>query len=249
MKATLIKWQAKHKLRKFQWAQSLLRVDTTYSAVNYGKWTLYLLRRLENTGFKNMTQGQKCEEGARRWRNLSLNEKQEFKRRASQCQPSAKDRRRMWRKSCKAIMKHQKKLATVCGTEVFTIMVQKGTHKAKYFGSPMGETFLEEKNKLSVVEKFQAYVTCHEDDEEQLPRRNISVKVIQDLFNAKYAHASQTPQARMPYKLVNRGVTLTGLPDGVPFKKPILYGPKQRRAIWQARDSIKCVISTDSADS
>ena len=50
--------------------------------------------------------------------------------------------------------------------------------------------------------------------------------------------------ARFPYKKAAAAgsVTITGLPEGIPFKKPVFYGSKQRRIIWERNNDISCII-------
>ncbi|CAH3020981.1 unnamed protein product [Porites evermanni] len=112
-------------------------------------------------------------------------------------------------------------------------------------GSSFGELVL----KTNVVETFTNYLTCSEEE-----KQDISVKKLQELFNSTYSELTAKDGSKMPYSKVKQlGIIFKDLPlDLQPEmslfpKKPTLYGSGQRRKLWLTRHEWSLTISLSTA--
>ncbi|XP_028416465.1 uncharacterized protein LOC114540547 [Dendronephthya gigantea] len=119
------------------------------------------------------------------------------------------------------------------GCEVSVLFSEPGDACLQQFGTEKGLKFLQENEKISV--KFVEYL-----DSPKKVEVNYKVCDVVKLFNQKYSEVCGKP-CRVPY--AKGGFTVTGLPEGIVFKKPGQYGMKQISHIMKNADNIKFVLN------
>ncbi|XP_046855994.1 general transcription factor II-I repeat domain-containing protein 1-like [Xenia sp. Carnegie-2017] len=103
------------------------------------------------------------------------------------------------------------------GCEAVVLFLEPGDSCLQQFGTEKGINFLNKNEKIGV--NFVEYL----DSPKQVVRKYRVCDVIK-LFNQKYSEACGK-MCRVPY--LKGGFTVTGLPEGITFKKPSQYGIKQ----------------------
>ncbi|XP_056119991.1 uncharacterized protein LOC130097227 [Rhinichthys klamathensis goyatoka] len=96
---------------------------------------------------------------------------------------------------------------------------------------------------------FKANSSCPTDSTTHSNKGQVNdlVKKVQDLFNQRYKEAGGS--GRLPYQaLLNRGLTVVGLPNGLGLRKPSFYGRNQLDAILKDAEQISFEISESYLD-
>ncbi|XP_028414282.1 uncharacterized protein LOC114537441 [Dendronephthya gigantea] len=111
-------------------------------------------------------------------------------------------------------------------------------HESKeisHYGTGKGLKYLSENNEATI--KFMEFF--------EFPNEKYSASDVAAMFNRKYREASGKLCARVPYH--KGGFEVTGLPDGVEFKKPTSYGANTIQAIMKNSENIKFFIVENQA--
>ncbi|XP_071810625.1 uncharacterized protein [Apostichopus japonicus] len=171
------------------------------------------------------------------WAALTTECRREFRRRAAQKNTlSHKQRQGKWNKCVKKMLKVMDEMRSLQPTSGYFVVVPQGGDP-RYGGTQSGNIFIENEYE-AVVEGF-----CKGLDARVTAKTSITVHDIRQLFNSKYAEAVGQPGKKLPYKTLFN-LQMDGLPEGIVFKKPQCYGTAQLRRIWNARESIKCIVKS-----
>ncbi|XP_028403475.1 uncharacterized protein LOC114526156 isoform X2 [Dendronephthya gigantea] len=170
---------------------------------------------------------------ATKWQSLSDSERSVWKNEAKNIKrvvPSLltlEEKKKQIAKSKKNLIKELTYLESL-GCESAVLMHDSGTGTVNQYGSAKGAQFLLQDNAVAL--KFMNFF----DTTNRGP--NYTNKDVRDLFNKKYSEACGKPGSRVPY--LKKGFTVTGLPNGIEFRKPNNYGEEKVKAIMNAQEGI-----------
>ncbi|XP_028400764.1 uncharacterized protein LOC114523901 [Dendronephthya gigantea] len=166
------------------------------------------------------------------WQALSAEEKNDWKSKAKQVdrirplELGEDERRKHIAKTKKNLMKEISYLENL-GCEVAVVMIEPSGNINQH-GSNKGVQFLMQNEAVAI--KFMEFFDRPAEDK-QHTRADV-----QNLFNEKYSEACGIPGSRVPYK--KGGFTVTGLPEGIIFKKPLNYGSDQIKKVMMNAEEI-----------
>ncbi|XP_028515150.1 general transcription factor II-I repeat domain-containing protein 1 [Exaiptasia diaphana] len=170
--------------------------------------------------FKDLSMQERNSYAAQQWNKLSDEEKLKFKERVEQKNLTEEEREKV----VKRYNQQLRNMVNILEEHGSSVLVMTVTPSGQLycFGSQEGQEFMA--SNPDVLYKFKS----------QFSEMNpiVTYKDITKLYNQKYSEMVGRP-SRVPY--LKGGFEVKGLPDGIAFKKPFMYGSKQIKRIIAAK--------------
>ncbi|XP_028397528.1 general transcription factor II-I repeat domain-containing protein 1-like [Dendronephthya gigantea] len=175
-----------------------------------------------------------------KWKSLSLEKCEEWKENARELanncttELTPKQKKAQVLKAKKQLIAQLSYLESL-GCDASVMIFEHESKEISHYGTGKGLKYLSENNEATI--KFMEFFEC--------PNEKYSASDVAAMFNRKYREASGKLCARVPYH--KGGFEVTGLPDGVEFKKPTSYGANTIQAIMKNSENIKFFIVENQA--
>ncbi|XP_071853738.1 general transcription factor II-I repeat domain-containing protein 1-like [Apostichopus japonicus] len=206
-------------------------------------YSLFCMEKANSEEFKQLTRSERLHRFGESWRTLGQEQRALFRARARSLPipTDQKWRKKEWTRTTKKILSMIDKLKEIIPTTEGYLVLSAGSEIMSY-GTSKGSMFLNEYPGLA-TESFRAFLN-QGFPSSALGSEKVTINVIQTIFNEKYSDACGVRGRRMPYSSVKQGlVKMEGMPPGVLLRHPSSYGPRQLRAIFAAKDELRCVIN------